>query len=443
MKVLEVFKNVWKIEELRNKIILTMLLLVVYRLGSYIPLVGIDTSKLGALEEQTSSGILGLLNSFTGGAFAKASILAIGIMPYISASIIVQIMGVAIPYLQKLQKDGESGRRKKERITRWLTIGVALVQSPGYIANIRHQLPNDAIMLPDSIFWSLSLITLLAGTIFTMWLGERITDKGIGNGISFIIMIGIIARFPASFLQELDSKINGGGGLIIILLEIIIWMIVIGFSLILIEAVRKVTIHYAGGNSGRIGSISRQYIPLKLNSSGVMPIIFAQAMMFVPISFIGMATSMESNSSLVRIFTDINGIWYNVIFSILIVLFSYFYTAIAIPSRDIANGLKRDGGFIPGIRPGEETVNYIDEIMSRITFPGSVFLCIIAVLPSIVHRFGVGQQFALFFGGTSLLILVGVALDSLQQVNSYLLNHHYDGLMAKDKSSDNMRGISI
>ena len=397
------------------------------------------------MENQADGGLLGLLNAFTGGAFSRASIMALGIMPYISASIVVQLMGIAVPYLQKLQKDGESGRKKTTQITRWLTIGITLVQGPAYITNMSAILPETAYVsetvLSGGMFWFSSMVLLMAGTVFAMWLGERITDKGIGNGISLLIMIGIIARFPSSFAQELASKTaNGGaGGVMMILLEIVVWFLVILASVLLVTAVRRIAVQYARRSA--VGDIkesqgTRQYIPLKLNSAGVMPIIFAQAIMFIPGAFAQKAEG--SFQAIGASFADMNGLGYNVLFALLIIIFSYFYTAITIPTNKMADDLKRSGGFIPGIRPGQETADRLDSILSRITFPGSLFLALLSVLPAIAVQFGIQQNWALFYGGTSLIIMVGVAIDTIQQINAYLLNSHYDGLMktgTKRKSS--------
>jgi preprotein translocase subunit SecY len=438
-------QNIWNIKELRDKILLTLGLMAVYRFMAQVPLPGIDPTQLSALENQTDGGLLGLLNAFTGGAFSRASIMALGIMPYISASIVVQLMGIAVPYLQKLQKDGESGRKKTTQITRWLTIGITLVQGPAYITNMAAILPEAAFLtdsfLSTGFFWFSSMVLLMAGTVFAMWLGERITDKGIGNGISLLIMIGIIARFPSSFAQELASKTaNGGaGGAMMILLEMVIWFLVILASVLLVTAVRRIAVQYA--RRSVVGDIkdvegTRQYIPLKLNSAGVMPIIFAQAIMFIPGAF---AQKLEGSFQAVGAsFADMNGLGYNVLFAVLIIVFSYFYTAITIPTNKMADDLKRSGGFIPGVRPGQETGDRLDSILSRITFPGSLFLALLAILPAIAVQFGVQQNWALFYGGTSLIIMVGVAIDTIQQINSYLLNSHYDGLMKtgnKRKSS--------
>ena len=439
MKFINTIKNIWKIEELKNRILVSLGLLLVYRFGTQVVLPGIDASQLANLANQTDSGLLGLLNAFTGGAFSNASIFALGIMPYISASIVVQLMGIAIPYLQKLQKEGESGRKKINQITRWLTIAITLVQGPGYIYNLFNTLPQNAFLLGDSLSFIISsVIILTTGTIFAMWLGEKITDKGIGNGISLLIMVGIIANLPKAFLQEFASRFDGSGGLIMVLIELAIWFAIILAAVMLVMAVRQIPVQYArrsatGGYEKNVFG-SRQYIPLKLNASGVMPIIFAQAIMFIPVALAGLSDS-DAAQGVTAAFSDIFGFWYNLVFALLIIVFTYFYTAITVPTNKMADDLKRSGGFIPGIRPGTETAEYLDRIMSQITLPGSVFLAIIAIFPAIVVKLlGVQQGWALFFGGTSLLILVGVAIDTMQQVNSYLLNRHYDGLMKTGKN---------
>ena len=444
MKFIETLKNVWKIEELRDRIILTLGLLLVYRFGAQVVLPGIDAAQLGGLADSTDGGLLGLLNAFTGGAFANASVFALGIMPYISASIVVQLMGIAIPYLQKLQKEGASGQKKITQITRWLTIAICLVQAPGYLASLQGLgIPQSAFLLGQSFtFYFSSVIILVTGCIFAMWLGEKITDKGIGNGISLLIMVGIIATLPQSFVQEFTSRVtDNNGGPMLILIELIVWFVIILATVMLVMAVRKIAVQYArrtqsGGYEKNVFG-SRQFLPLKLNASGVMPIIFAQAIMFVP-GLIGKSI----NSTAVGAWMEVNfgggaifGLWYNIVFALLIIVFTYFYTAITVPTNKMADDLKRSGGFIPGIRPGSETSEYLDKIMSQITLPGSIFLALIAVFPAvIVQLMGIQQGWALFFGGTSLLIMVGVAIDTMQQVNSYLLNKHYDGLMKTGKN---------
>ncbi len=432
---IKTIQDIWKIEELRNKLLLTIGFMVVYRFAAQIPLPGIDPAQLAELESKASGGgLLDILNMFTGGAFASASFMALGIMPYISASIVVQLMGIAIPYLQKLQKEGESGRKRINQITRWLTIAITTVQGPAYIASLPSLgIPQSAFLLGTGpMFWFSSIILLTTGTVLAMWLGEKITDKGIGNGISLLIMVGIIARFPSAFVQEFTSRVTqSNGGLIMVLIEVIIWFVVILLSILLVTAVRKIPVQYARRTvAGNIKDIAgaRQYVPLKLNSSGVMPIIFAQAIMFVPAALVS-ASSSETIGAIAQSFVDINGLGYNLLFATLIIIFSYFYTAITIPTNKMADDLKRSGGFIPGIRPGKETADKLDAILSKITLPGSLFLALIAVFPVFVVKFGVQQSWALFYGGTSLLIMVGVAIDTIQQINSHLLNRHYDGLM--------------
>ncbi len=434
MNFINTLKDIWKIEELKEKLLLTLGLIAVYRFMAAVPLPGIDPTQLAALQDSTSSGLLGLLNAFTGGAFARASVMALGIMPYISASIVVQLMGIAVPYLQKLQKDGESGRKKITQITRWLTIAIALFQAPTYIGVIQNQmgLGPEAFLVTGATFWVSSVILLIAGTIFAMWLGERITDKGVGNGISLLITVGIIANFPAAFIQELVSKQTAGaGGIMMILIELIVWFVVILLTVLLVTAVRKVAVQYARRTAVTdIKDVdgARQYIPLKLNASGVMPIIFAQAIMFLPVALGQKYPALNS-------LADNFGLWYNVIFAILIIIFSYFYTAITIPTNKMAEDLKRSNGFVPGYKPGEETANYLDSVLSKITFPGSLFLAALSILPAIIVKFGVTQNWAMFFGGTSLIIMVGVAIDTIQQINSYLLNSRYDGLMKTGNSN--------
>ena len=440
-KFFESLANVWKIEELKNRILITLGLLLVYRFGAHVTLPGIDATQLNSLAGQTEKGIGSILDMFTGGAFSKASVFALGIMPYISASIVVQLMGIAVPYLQKLQKDGESGRKKINQITRWLTIGITLVQGPGYIYNLYRTLPNSAFLLgPDSFaFLFSSVIILVTGTIFAMWLGEKITDKGIGNGISLLIMVGILARLPQAFIQEFTTRVtNNNGGPMVLVIEIILWLLVIIACVLLVMAVRKIPVQYArrtvSGDFEQDANGNRQWIPLKLNASGVMPIIFAQAIMFIPAALAGLSQS-EASQSIAGAFSNMFGFWYNFVFATLIVVFTFFYTAITVPTNKMADDLKRSGGFIPGVRPGIETSEFLDRIMSLITFPGSLFLALIAVFPAIiVSVLDVQQAWAMFFGGTSLIIMVGVAIDTIQQINSYLLNRHYDGLMKTGKN---------
>lgn len=445
-KFFEAFINVWKIEELKNRILVTLGLLLVYRFGAHVTLPGIDATKLTGLADQAQEGIGWLIDVFTGGAFSQASIFALGIMPYISASIVVQLMGIAIPYLQKLQKEGESGRKKINQITRWLTILITLVQGPGYIYNLYRTLPGDAFLLPSDSFSFLfsSVVILTTGTIFAMWLGEKITDKGIGNGISLLILVGIIARMPQAFIQEFGTVVtNNNGGPLVLVLEVVAWLLVIVTCILLIMAVRKIPVQYARRTaSGEFERDAidgnRQWIPLKLNASGVMPIIFAQAIMFIPAALAGLSES-DMAQTVTAQFQNVFGLWYNIVFALLIIIFTYFYTAITVPTNKMADDLKRSGGFIPGVRPGVETGDYLDRIMSLITFPGSLFLAVIAILPAIAVSFGIQSQWALFYGGTSLLIMVGVAIDTIQQINSYLLNRHYDGLM---KSGKNRKAVA-
>ena len=441
-KFIENLTNIWKIEELKNRIILTLGILLVYRFGAHIVLPGIDSAQLHELSTKTSGGgLLDILNAFTGGAFSNASVFALGIMPYISASIVVQLMGIAIPYLQKLQKEGESGRRKINQITRWLTIAICIVQAPVYLYGInRLGVPDAAFLLGKGLSFIVpALLILVTGTIFAMWLGEKITDKGIGNGISLLIMVGIIARLPRAFLSETASRLTGTGGPLLILIEIILWFVIILLCIYLIKAVRQIPVQYArrtadGGVANEKNIFgARQYIPLKLNAAGVMPIIFAQALMFIPATVAGLSQS-EFAKSVQAAFSNVFGFWYNLLFAAMIILFTYFYTAITVPTNKMADDLKRSGGFIPGIRPGKETGDYLDKIMSLITFPGSICIALVAIFPSLLKIIGMQDQWALFYGGTSLLILVGVAIDTMQQVNSYLLNRHYDGLMKTGKN---------
>jgi preprotein translocase subunit SecY len=427
MRLIQTIKNIFKIEDLRARLIYTFSIILLYRLGKYVTLPGIDPSQLAGLKSQTSSGIMGLLDMFSGGAFSQASIFALGIMPYISASIVVQLLGIVFPYFQKLQKEGESGRRKMNQYTRYLTIAVLVLQAPTYLVNLSAQLPASAFVMPTFFFKFSSVVILTAGTMFVMWLGEKITDKGIGNGISLIIMIGIVARMPANFIFEAGTRMNGAGGAIMLIVEILFLFIVVLGTILLVQGTRRVPVQYARrivGNK-QYGGV-RQYIPLKVNAAGVMPIIFAQAIMMLPIIIAGYS---NSGSGFVVAFSDMYGFWYNLVTAILIIVFTYFYTAITINPVQMAEDMKKNGGFIPGIKPGRKTVEFFDTIMSRITFPGSVFLAIVAILPSIAVKAGVTPQFAQFYGGTSLLILVGVVLDTLQQIESHLLMRHYDGLM--------------
>jgi preprotein translocase subunit SecY len=453
-KLIQTIRNIWKIEDLRRRILYTLGILLIYRMGSYVVIPGVDPSMLASLQNQSSGGLLGLLNMFSGGAFANASIFALGIMPYISASIVMQLLALAIPYFAKLQKEGESGRKKINQITRYLTVVILIFQSPAYIANLVSQLPPEAISPFDpnvtghsifSFFGISSVIILTAGSLFIMWLGEKITDKGLGNGISLIIMIGIIARLPFALFSELISRMEQkGGGLVFFVVEIAFLVIVILITILLVQGTRRIPVQYAKrivGNK-QYGGV-RQYIPLKVNAAGVMPIIFAQAIMFLPLTIAGFAAS-DTLTGIARVFTDYNSFWYNFTFMILIVFFTYFYTAITINPNQMAEDMKKNGGFIPGVKPGKKTAEFIDTIMSRIILPGSLFLGLVAIMPAFVRLVGVTSQFAQFYGGTSLLILVGVVLDTLQQIESHLLMRHYDGLTKsgriKGRSSFSMTG---
>jgi preprotein translocase subunit SecY len=442
-KFIQKIKEIWSIEELRSKIKNTLLLLLVYRVGTFIILPGIDGSVLmGALKSQTE-GILGLVNVFAGGAFGRGAIFALGIMPYISASIVIQLLTIAVPSFQRMQKEGEDGRRKINQYTRVLTIAITMVQAVAYLYNITGKSDNWSALLfkthpelmSETMFMVINVGMLVAGTMFTMWLGERITDKGLGNGISLIIMVGIIDRLPEALGFELDQRITKGG-MPLFIVEIVTWLAVIVATILLIQGVRKISVNYAKRVEGnRMVGGARQYIPLKVNSAGVMPIIFAQAIMFLPPTI---AQSVDNPGSILRAMSDYGSFAYNTVFAILIIAFTYFYTAITVNSNQMADELKKSGGFIPGIKPGRHTSEYIDEIMSRITFPGSLFLAAVAILPSLAMLFGISQSFAQFFGGTSLLIMVGVVLDTLQQIESHLLMRHYDGLM----KSGRIRGRS-
>ncbi len=418
-KLIETLKNIYKIEELRKRILFTLGLLLVYRLGSFVTLPGLSHAALESWTNnfaQDSSSLMGLLNIFSGGAFSQASIFALGVMPYITASIIIQLMGIMVPYFRKMQREGESGRRKMNQWTRFLTIAVLLLQAPAYL---KTQVPPQAIV-QETGFIITSTIILIAGTMFIMWLGEKITDKGIGNGISLIIMIGIVARLPQAFLQEFMFKLEGNmGSIIMLIVELVFLALVFMLAIAIVQAVRKIPVQYAKrivGNK-QYGGV-RQYIPLKLNAANVMPIIFAQALMFIP----GLIWQGGA-------FADIQSFWYNFTLAVLVIVFTYFYTAIIVNSQMMADDMKRNGGFIPGVKPGKSTVTYIDNIMTRITLPGSIFLALITVLPAIAMKLGISQSFAYFYGGTSLLIMVGVVLDTLKQIESYLLMRHYDGLM--------------
>ena len=441
MSLVQTFKNIWTIEELRKRILVTLLLVLVYRLGCYVVLPGISPSDIDALASFTNkSGLMQLLDMFSGGAFSQASIFALGIMPYITASIVVQLCGMILPSFQKMQREGESGRQKLNQYTRYLTVLILCMQAPAYLANLQLTVNNAANAHVMALgLWTYIYLTIIlaAGSMFIMWLGERITDRGIGNGISFIILVGIIARLPGALFYEFTSRLPGStgsqGGLIMFVVEIILLFAVTVGAVLLVQGTRKVPVQYAKrivGNRQYGGA--RQYIPLKVNAAGVMPIIFAQAIMFIPITLAGFSSS-EGASGFTAAFSDINGFWYNLVYFILIVAFTYFYTAITVRPTQMAEDMKRNNGFIPGVKPGKKTAEYLDSIMSRITLPGSLFLGIVAILPAFARFFGISQNFAQFFGGTSLLIMVGVVLDTLQQVESHLMMHHYDGLMKDGK----------
>lgn len=421
-KLFTTLSNIWKIDDLRVRILNTLLFLLIYRIGSFIVLPGVNPF---VLETQEKEGLLGLLNMFAGGSFSRASIFALGVMPYISASIVVQLLGIAVPYFQKMQKEGESGRKKINQITRYLTVAITLLQSIGYV---RTQIPAEARMMDEPLFSIASMFILTAGTLFVMWLGEKITDKGIGNGISLIIMVGIIAQLPGSLVTEFQSRSTGQGGIIAFIVEMIALFFVVVFTILIVQGVRRIPVQYAKkivGNK-QYGGV-RQYIPLKVNAAGVMPIIFAQAIMFVPAGIGGFFPSLQGD--FLASLSNYTSLTYNVTFAFLIIAFTFFYTAITVNPVQMSDDMKKNGGFIPGVKPGRTTGDYIDSVISKITLPGSIFLAIVAVLPSLAIILGVNSQFAHFFGGTSLLILVGVVLDTLQQVESHLLMRHYDGLM--------------
>lgn len=423
--LINTIKNIWSIEDLRMRILNTLGFILIYRLGSYVVLPGVDSARLAA-STKDAEGIVGLINIFAGGAFSRASVFGLGIMPYISASIVIQLLTMAVPYFQKLQKEGESGRKKINQYTRLLTVVVTLLQAPGYIAS--QIIP--AIGPQGGFFYFQSTLILITGTMFIMWIGERITDKGIGNGISILIMVGIVARLPFAIFAEFGSRLESkGGGLIMFLLEIVFLLLIVVFSILLVQGTRRIPVQFAKkivGNK-QYGGV-RQYIPLKVNAAGVMPIIFAQAIMFIPAAIVGF-TDVASLSGFMQTFNNHNGFWYNFVFAVLIIAFTYFYTAIMVNPNQMAEDMKRNGGFVPGVKPGKKTAEFIDQIMSRITLPGSIFLAVLAILPAVAIQMNIEQQFAYFFGGTSLLILVGVVLDTLQQIESHLLNRHYDGLM--------------
>ncbi|MBQ2104537.1 MAG: preprotein translocase subunit SecY [Bacteroidales bacterium] len=432
-KLIETIKNIFKIEELRKRIVYTVLLILVYRLGCFIVLPGIDATMLANLQSNTQSGLIGLLNMFSGGAFGNASIFALGVMPYISASIVIQLLGVFVPYFRKLQMEGQSGIKKMNQLTRYLTILILCIQGPAYMASIHSQIPGAAFIATTQLGWSnfmfniVSTIILMAGSMFVMWLGERITDRGIGNGISLIIMIGIIARFPYAVAAEVSEKLaTTNGGFLLLIVEFIVWFFVLVAAIMLVQGVRRVPVQYAKRIVGnrQYGGV-RQYIPLKINAAGVMPIIFAQALMLFPMLF----SRFDATRGIAAALSNYTGFWYNFVFALMVIIFTYFYTAVTVNPTMMAEEMKKNGGFIPGVKPGKKTVEYLDSIMSKVTLPGSIFLALISILPAFAMLLGVNNQFASFFGGTSLLILVGVVLDTLQQIEGYLLMRHYDGLM--------------
>lgn len=436
MRLVDTIKNIWKIEDLRKRLVVTFLLILVYRVGCYVVLPGIDPNQLAAMKSFTSGGLMQLLDMFSGGAFSQASIFALGIMPYITASIVIQLFGMVLPQFQKLQREGESGHMKINQYTRYLTVLILLLQAPAYLFNLEYQV-NSAAHGTMALTWldkTYMTVILAAGSMFIMWLGERITDKGVGNGISFIILIGIIARLPGAFIEEFMGRISlAQGGLVMLVIEIVLLFAVILGAVLLVQGTRKVPVQYAKrivGNKQYGGA--RQYIPLKVNAAGVMPIIFAQAIMFIPLTLAGFGSRGEA-SSIVKALTDMEGFWYNFIYFLMIVAFTYFYTAITVRPTQMSEDMKRNNGFIPGVKPGKKTADYLDSIMSRITLPGSIFLGIVAIMPAFARICGVTHSFAQFFGGTSLLIMVGVVLDTLQQIESHLLMHHYDGLMKSGK----------
>ena len=433
MKFIKTLKNIWAIEDLRSKLLVTLGFAAIYRFGSFVVLPGINPERLTALREQTNEGLMSLLNMFSGGAFSNASMFALGIMPYISASIVIQLLAVVLPYFQKMQREGESGRRKINQYTRYLTIAILLFQAPTYLINLKAQTAGSGAFLVGDGFWFMfsSTVILAAGSMFILWLGERITDKGIGNGVSLIIMIGIIARMPTAITQEFVTALSGaeGGGLIKFLFEIVALLFVMALAIMLVKATRKVPVQYAKRVEGnRAVGGARQYIPLKLFAANVMPIIFAQAIMFIPLT-LAQTVSKGGGSWLMTQFLDHTSVMYNAVFVVLIIAFTYFYTAITLNPVQMAEDMKRNNGFIPGVKPGKPTADYLDNVMSHIILPGSLFIALIAIMPAFAGIFGVKQEFAQFFGGTSLLILVGVVLDTLQQIESHLLVRHYDGLL--------------
>lgn len=442
-RFIETIQNIFKIEELRKRLVYTFLLILVYRLGCFIVLPGIDATMLAKLQNTTSEGLVGLLNMFSGGAFGNASIFALGVMPYISASIVIQLLGMFVPYFRKLQMEGESGRRKMNQLTRYLTVAILAIQGPAYLAAIHNQIPGSAFLAVHQLGWSnfafnlVSTIILMSGSMFVMWLGERITDRGIGNGISLLIMIGIVARLPYALSAEIGEKLTTtNGGLLFLIVEFILLFFVFVAAIALTQGVRRVPVQYAKRVIGnrQYGGV-RNYLPMRINAAGVMPIIFAQALMLFPVVF----SRWDATRGLAAALSNYTGFWYNFIFGLLVVIFTFFYTAVTVNPTMIAEDMKKNGGFIPGVKPGKKTIEYLDNIMSRVTLPGSIFLAIIAILPAFAMLLGVSNAFASFFGGTSLLILVGVLLDTLSQIESHLLMRHYDGLMKTGRLSGRSR----
>lgn len=442
-RFIETIQNIFKIEELRKRLVYTFLLILVYRLGCFIVLPGIDATMLAKLQNTTSEGLVGLLNMFSGGAFGNASIFALGVMPYISASIVIQLLGMFVPYFRKLQMEGESGRRKMNQLTRYLTVAILAIQGPAYLAAIHNQIPGSAFLAVHQLGWSnfafnlVSTLILMSGSMFVMWLGERITDRGIGNGISLLIMIGIVARLPYALSAEIGEKLTTtNGGLLFLIVEFILLFFVFVAAIALTQGVRRVPVQYAKRVIGnrQYGGV-RNYLPMRINAAGVMPIIFAQALMLFPVVF----SRWDATRGLAAALSNYTGFWYNFIFGLLVVIFTFFYTAVTVNPTMIAEDMKKNGGFIPGVKPGKKTIEYLDNIMSRVTLPGSIFLAIIAILPAFAMLLGVSNAFASFFGGTSLLILVGVLLDTLSQIESHLLMRHYDGLMKTGRLSGRSR----
>ncbi|MCS6819571.1 MAG: preprotein translocase subunit SecY [Chitinophagales bacterium] len=435
-KLIETLSNIWKIEELRQRILLTLGLIAIYRVGTFITLPGIDPSALATVKSQGAGGILGLVNLFAGGAFSRASVFALGIMPYISASIAIQLLTIVVPYFQKLQKEGESGRRLINQYTRWLTVAVTTFQGMGYVVYLTN-VDGEAILISPTLFAISTVIVLTTGTLFVMWMGERITDKGLGNGISLLIMVGILARLPEALIQEFSSRLKSGG-MIVFVVEIAFLLVVIAACILLVQGTRRIPVQYAkrnivqGGRMMQAGGV-RQYLPLKINAAGVMPIIFAQAIMFLPATIAQFLPGFDQNSKFLIAFNDIRSVPYNITYFILIVAFTYFYTALIINPVQIADDLKRNNGFIPGVKPGKPTAMFIDAVISRITLPGALFLGFVAIMPALVMLVGVQQSFALFYGGSSLIIMVGVILDTLQNIETHLLNRHYDGLTSSGR----------